>query len=289
MFTQKNVNSYCFTLSLISSILLTGCSGGSGFSGFGLGGGKKTSASANSTSASAVDTATNSGDQDGLTVATLNQMSYEEISKVSMIDYYEAGLKSATNDPVEIGGQTFVGVKSFLENNRANYRALADEYPTVGDYLAKMAILSDKDILPEEVEGGWATIAKAFSEGTLEIPGQRAPDAGLRLQEIKNEVGWENGERVNNVTIGIGNEIQPGQEIHIDPSAYAALVAPESMGGEGGAQTVNRFTMNVAPNMPPGSKLVLDMPAEGEKNITFNQGQFGVNMTTDGHQVTWNF
>ena len=98
-------------------------------------------------------------------VADLNELKFEEIARVSTQDFYQKTLEFASNDPIDVVGHQFSGLKDYLIDQESIFLSIADKYPTLGDYFNDLGITSEADIKVENVEAGYGTLEKILNTG----------------------------------------------------------------------------------------------------------------------------
>ena len=144
-------------------VALTACNGGM-FSGSGLTGKKSKSKTSDALVGSTADT----GIGDVASSEAVLEASFDELQNVSMSDYIAAARARMSNDVVEVEGQTFFDLKDFTDRHEDLYQNISDQYQTVGEYFEALGISGNADILPENVEKGYAQLGEAFSTGKIE-------------------------------------------------------------------------------------------------------------------------
>ena len=155
------------TCSLIGSVLFAGCNGAAG--GFaGLGSKKQKSNSSNAGGQVTVSADVSQGSESQGPFDIDSPEVLENIAATSTEEYLAAAIESATNDIFDIGGYIISDVKDTLTLYEPELMALADKYPTFGDFIDSRSGDRYAPIDMDGVANGLALAEAFIMSGSLE-------------------------------------------------------------------------------------------------------------------------
>lgn len=95
-------------------------------------------------------------------VDTLDKLSFEQISKVTMSDFYSKSLEQSSNEPMTVFGHTISNRRDFLIQNEDFFRKMADRYHTIGDYFDLINFTDAADLNEDVVANGYSVLANSL-------------------------------------------------------------------------------------------------------------------------------
>lgn len=126
-------------------------------------------------------------------VDKLSDLSLEQIAPVTITDFYKKALSQSSDESVLVHGHTLSNIQDYLTKNESIYQNLANQYPTVGDFLNAIKVSSINDINTEDIERGYGIIAQILNAGaTAKASGSddNLPDDSLIFLQDYGEPGF---------------------------------------------------------------------------------------------------
>lgn len=100
---------------------------------------------------------------------TFAELSFDQQLDVSIENFIAMARAIATNDPIDIMGYSFFDISDKLQEYEGELDQLAGKYQSLREFLETADIYSESDIVPDGIESGLASLARALEDGK-ELP-----------------------------------------------------------------------------------------------------------------------
>lgn len=163
-------------------------------------------------------------------LSSIDDATWQAMMSVNLGVYFEDLLFNSTNEPIEVYGYTFEGLHDYLLSREQDLFRIADQFPTVGDYLDTHGIHSPTDITDESMSRGIATTwERIFGDGAktpTQTNGFQLRDCDQEVEKADNDAHIACGATM----AGIGSIVSGAPAVPFNPGspggALCSVTAP---------------------------------------------------------------